>query len=133
MNRTEHIEFGRQLLKRMEIDGQYPEIGHVVAGHWAGGAFAHALMAHGGLEYMNPEEPTEMYGMAASLDREDDGGEQWQQVAYAAYELSQAFCYGLREMTPEGMERKTEPVASLAAELLDRLDPGGEQPGTSSP
>ena len=50
MNRAEHIEFGRSLLERVELDGQNPKIGHVVAGHWAGGAFAHALMAHGGLE-----------------------------------------------------------------------------------
>ena len=133
MNRDEHIEFGRQLLERMEIDGQNPKIGHVVAGHWASAAFAHALMAHGGLEYMNPDEPTEMYGMAASLDLEDGGGERWQQAAYAAYELSQAFSFGLREMTSEELERKTETVASLAAELLDRLAPGGEQAGAASP
>ena len=82
---------------------------------------------------MNPGEPTEMYGMSASLDLEDGGGERWRQGAYAAYELSQAFSYGLSAMTSEELERKTETVASLAAELLDRLDPGGEQAGTASP
>ena len=133
MDRTEHIEFGRQLLERVEIDGQNPKIGHLLAANWASGALAHALMAHGGLEYMNPEEPTEMYEAAASLDREDGGGERWQQAAYSAHEMSQAFSYGLREMTSEELERKTETVASLAAELLDRLDPGGEQAGEASP
>ena len=133
MNREEHIEFARQLLERVEIDGQNPKIGHVVAGHWAGGAFAHALMAHGGMEYMNPDEPTEMYSMAASLDREDDGGERWLQGAYAAYELSRHFYYRPRVLSYEEMERKTGEVSKLAAELMDRLDPGREQAGAASP
>ena len=132
MNRTEHIEFARQLLERMEIDGQNPKIGHLVAGHWAGAALAHALMAHSGMGHMTNDDPAETYDAAASLDLEEGGGERWRQGAYAAYELSQAFCYGLRTMTSEEIERKTESVACLAAELLDRLDPGWEQAGMAS-
>ena len=120
-------------LERVEIDGQNPKIGRLVAGHWAGAALAHALMSHGGLEYMNPGEPTEMYSIAASLDREGGGGERWRQGAYAAYELSRHFCYRPRSLSSEEMERKTGEVSKLAAELLDRLDPGGEQAGTASP
>ena len=133
MDRTEHIEFGRLLLERVEIDGQNPNIGHLLAARWASGAFAHALMSHSGMEYMNPGEPAEMYEAAAGLDREDGGGERWRQGAYAAYELSRHFCYGLSALTSGELERETGEVGKLAAELLDRLAPGGEQAGTASP
>ena len=132
MDRAEHIEFGRQLLERLDLDRRAPKIGHLLAADWASGAFAHALMAYSGMEYMNPGEPTEMYDAAARVDREDGGGERCQQAACAAYELSRHFCYGLSALTSGELERETGEAGKLAAELLDRLDPSGEQAGSAS-
>ena len=66
-----------------------------------------------------------MYAAVIRLDREDGGGERWRQVAFAAYELSHHFYFS--GLSADELERKTELVARGTAELLDRLDPGGEK------
>ena len=128
MDRLERIRFARRLLERMELDRQDPEVGHLLAGRWASGAFAHALMAHTGVDDVEAEMPSSMYAAVIRLDREDGGGEEWRQVAFAAYELSHHFYFS--GLSADELERKIELVAGGTAELLERLDHGGE--GASS-
>ena len=124
MDRAERIAFARRLLELMDLDLQAPEMSRLLAGRWASGAFAHALMAHTGGDDVEAEMPSSMYAAVIRLDREDGSGEEWRQVAFAAYELSHAFYFG--GLSADEIERKTELVARGTAELLARLDPGGE-------
>ena len=124
MDRAERIQCSRRLLELMDTHGRDSGIGQMLAGRWASGAFAHALMAHTGCDDVEAEMPSSMYAAVIRMDREDGGGEKWRQIAFAAYELSHHFYFS--GLTADELERKTELVARGTAELLDRLDPGGE-------
>ena len=99
-------------------------IGDLLAARWATGAFAHALMAHSGKAGIETEIPASMYAAVMRMDREEGGGEKWRQVAFFAYELSHHFY--LRGLPADEVERKIAAVVQATAELLARLDPGGE-------
>ena len=127
MDRAERIGFGRCLLERVELDRHVP----AAAARWASGAFAHALMAHTGDPDIVAESPASMYAAALRLDREEGGGERWRQTAFAAYELSRHFCFG--GLSADEVGRKIAEVARGAAELLERMDPGGVEAGAPPP
>ena len=131
MDRQEHITMARNLLELADLNRDYPQMGHMLAGRWASGAFVHAMMAHLGMESLTTDVPAEIYVAAVTLDREDGGGERWRQAAFAAYELSQVFYFGSDLMTVEEMDRKNGMLKVLTGELLERLAPGGE--GAPSP
>ena len=124
MDKQERIEFAKWLLERVEVDRQNPVVGDLLAARWATGAFAHALMAHSGNADIETEIPASMYATVMRMDREEGGGEKWRRPAFFAYELSHHFY--LRGLPLDEVERKIAEVVQATAELLERLDPGGE-------
>ena len=125
MDRQEHIEFGRYLLKRIEVDRHAPVVGGHLAACWASGAFGHLLMAHTGEEDITTDSPAAMYTAVGRLDREEGGDERWRQTAFAAYEISHHFYFD--GLTADELERKTREVVQGTLELLGRLEPGGQE------
>ena len=125
MDKQEHIEFGRYLLGRVDIDRRAPLVGGLIASRWASGAFAHLLMAHTGEEDTTTESPSAMYCAVVRLDLGDGGGERWRQTAFAVYEISCHFYFG--GLSADELERKTAAVIQGTEDLLARLESGGQE------
>ena len=97
----------------------------MLAGRWASGAFAHALMAHTGLDDVETEMPSSMYAAVIRLDREDGGGEEVASGRLRRLRTEQQLLF-LRAVRGRAGAQDGAGGAGTA-ELLDRLDPGGKR------